>query len=131
MVTPVSRYAFYFDLLDQGVKAWNAWRAENPNETINLDGMKLSYRGLKEINLSGVILDNAIVTHVDFRYADFTDSSLRFANILHCKVDYATFTRVKSSCTIIKDSPLDFAVDAEDLQREALSHRQRSSLTYA
>jgi|GEM_PF-3741403 uncharacterized protein YjbI with pentapeptide repeats len=130
MRLPDSKYAFYFNLLDQGVLAWNTWRAQHPDKIINLEGARLDYRDLREINFSRMNLENTRFQGTDFRHADFTCSRLCYANIKRCALDHARFSGVESSFMIIKDSPLDLVVDSEGL-RHALSSGSRTSILHA
>ena len=49
----------YIDLLRQGVKAWNAWRQENPTEVPDLNETDLGAVDLSGANLSRVNLSGA------------------------------------------------------------------------
>ena len=129
MRKPDSKYAFYFDILDKGVIAWNTWRAEHPEVYINFEGVHLDYRDLREVNFSHMNLENARFHGTDFRGADFTDSRLCYANIKRCALDHAKFCGVKSSFMIIKDSPLDHVIGPEDL-RHALTCGSRTSILH-
>ena len=50
----------HLKILKQGVDAWNKWRKENLEIKPDLSGAKLIRVDLKETELDGAILDNAI-----------------------------------------------------------------------
>lgn len=62
-------------LLETGVKAWNAWRAKYPKVEIQLASAKLHGRDLKGIDLSGANLE-----HTNFGASDLTDANLSRAH---------------------------------------------------
>jgi uncharacterized protein YjbI with pentapeptide repeats len=47
------------DILLKGVRAWNAWRAEHPKETISLKGVNLRETDLTQVDLHGALLSQA------------------------------------------------------------------------
>jgi hypothetical protein len=66
-----------FDLLKQGVEAWNAWRRQAAEIQIdlrgaNLRGATLTGANLRGANLTGANLSRASLTEADFSDADLT-----------------------------------------------------------
>ncbi len=66
--------------LKEGVKAWNAWRDEHPNELPDLS----------ETDLSNETLIAADLSDVDFSYADLSGSDLSQADLHEAKFRNAT-----------------------------------------
>ncbi len=62
--------------LKEGIEAWNKWREENPNETIDLKEANLG-----DANLVGVNFSFADLTRVIFREADLDEANLREAEL--------------------------------------------------
>ncbi|HPF95126.1 MAG: pentapeptide repeat-containing protein [Candidatus Magasanikbacteria bacterium] len=122
-----SKYEFYFNLLDQGVPAWNTWRKDHPDKIIDLSGANLNYLDLSKVNFSKVNLDNARFQGTNFRDADFQLSSLRFVNIYRCTLDGANFYGVKSSFVTIVDTSL-ATVQGKEFLNGALCRTSRSSM---
>ena len=85
----------HVDIIKQGVRAWNKWRAENPAiipdlRNAQLQGINLvalmvlneagsPYREV--VNLREVILDGANLSDAHLRYADLRGASLRGVNL--------------------------------------------------
>ena len=86
-----------FNILKQGVKAWNQWRKENSEIAPDLSGAFLDSEDLREVNfnnanlskaqlslanffranLIGANLEGADLQAIDFRDADLSDANLR------------------------------------------------------
>lgn len=85
----VSSFAYnrsqYNMLKNQGVFAWNNWRAQNPNAVIDLSNAKLKNINLKKANLSKANLKKAY-----FYKADLTEAILDDANLERAKFHYVT-----------------------------------------
>ncbi len=64
------------DLLKQGAQAWNAWRAEQNEATVDLSGGAL--RGL---DLEGADLSGADLRRADLRGANLSGANLRAARL--------------------------------------------------
>ena len=64
------------ELLKQGTQAWNAWRAEQTEVSVDLSGGTL--RGL---NLEGTDLSGADLRQADLRGADLSGANLNGANL--------------------------------------------------
>ena len=77
----------HLEILQRGVKAWNAWRVEH-NEIVvpdlsgaNLWRANLWRADLRGANLSGANLNNADLNDADLSGADLRDTDLRDANL--------------------------------------------------
>ena len=62
------------DLLKQGIQAWNAWRAEQTQVSVDLTGGALRGMDLEGANLSGA----------DLKDADLRGANLRGVQFLQC-----------------------------------------------
>ena len=67
------------DLLKQGIQAWNAWRAEQTEATVDLSGGALRGLGLEGADLSGA----------DLRCADLRGANLSGAKLMDARLDGA------------------------------------------
>lgn len=97
------------EILEQGVAAWNEWRAANPDivpDLTSLDcppGCDLSRLDLtnsdlrrsdwSRVNLQGAILRNANLTSANFCAADLTDADLTNADLTCASLMFATLRR--------------------------------------
>ena len=86
------------DVLKQGAQAWNAWRAEQTEATIDLSGGALRGLGLEGADLSG---------------ADLRDADLRGANLSGAKLTGARLEGANLFKAVIEGADL----DAADLRR--------------
>lgn len=68
-------------LLQQGTKAWNAWRAAHPHDSIDCRYAELRSISLSQADLRGADLSAATLNHVDLRGANLSGASLSNANI--------------------------------------------------
>jgi uncharacterized protein YjbI with pentapeptide repeats len=66
----------HIDILEQGTKAWNHWRAENPGIRPQLAGEDLS-----DLDLSGINLGEADLSETDFFGADLSQANLKMASL--------------------------------------------------
>jgi hypothetical protein len=73
-------------ILKKGVKAWNAWRDENPNISPDLSGADLHGRDLRGSNLSGADLIEANLTNADLTGANLFTADLTGANLPKAKL---------------------------------------------
>jgi len=77
------------DLLKQGIQAWNAWRAEQTQVSVDLTGgalrgMDLEGANLSGANLNGVNLEGANFFKVIIDDADLKEANLRGVQFLQC-----------------------------------------------
>ena len=77
------------DLLKQGTQAWNAWRAEQTEATIDLSGGALRGLGLEGADLSGADLRDADLRGANLSGADLTAARLEGANLFKAIIDGA------------------------------------------
>jgi len=68
--------AAHLEILEQGTKDWNSWRAENPSIRPLLAGEDLS-----ELDLSGVNLSEADLTEADLFDTDLSEANLKMAKL--------------------------------------------------
>ncbi len=69
------------DLLRQGIQAWNAWRAEQIEATIDLSGGALRGLDLERANLSGADLKDADLRGANLGGANLTAAHLEGSNL--------------------------------------------------
>jgi uncharacterized protein YjbI with pentapeptide repeats len=67
--------------LKQGVKAWNQWRQEVPDERPNLSRAHLSKADLRQINFSHADLSRADLSEAWLSYAVITEANLQKVNL--------------------------------------------------
>ena len=67
--------------LTQGVAAWNAWRADHPNELIDLHGAQLSGSDLSFANLRGADLSGANLIGASLIGANLSKADLSWADL--------------------------------------------------
>ncbi len=69
------------NLLKQNVQAWNAWKEEHPNETVDLSYADLRRARLSKANLKGANLSHANLSDASLSDADLQDADLQNANL--------------------------------------------------
>jgi uncharacterized protein YjbI with pentapeptide repeats len=74
------------EVLRQGVKAWNKWRAENPRVEIDLSGADLYGANLTGINLTGASLKRTFLEKADLAEADLMRANLGQANLIDARL---------------------------------------------
>lgn len=67
----------YLELIEQGVDAWNRWRAQHPNACPELESAYLFEKSLAGINLSQANLSRACLIGANLEGADLTGANLR------------------------------------------------------
>lgn len=87
------------EILDQGVDAWNEWRATNPTETPSFRGADLSGRDLKganlsELDLSGADLDGAVLSHANLKMSSLEEADLAATSLDGADLYKANLTKV-------------------------------------
>ena len=88
----------HVNLLNKGVKAWNAWRAGNLKVWPDLRGadlieVDLSGANLSRANLSGVGLSEADLSGADLSEADLSEADLSEANLSGANLHRANLLR--------------------------------------
>jgi hypothetical protein len=92
----------HLKILKQGVEAWNSWRKEKTNTTIdlsetdfrgaNLSGVNFSYADLSCSKFNGADLTEADFTGSDLCGVELIRTNLRRANFLRAKLNQANFS---------------------------------------
>jgi Pentapeptide repeats (8 copies) len=79
-------------ILKKGVKAWNAWRDENPNVRPDLSNADLSGADLAGANLREAFLRKANLTGADLSWADLSGADLSLAPLVRADLTGAVLT---------------------------------------
>lgn len=74
------------ELLRRDVDAWNRWRVENPNATVDLSRADLSRTDMLLANLSGADLSGANLVLANLKGADLSGANLRKANLVGARM---------------------------------------------
>lgn len=90
MVNPI-----HLAKLDQGVEAWNRWRAENPRVKPNLAGACLYDNDLKGRNYSSINFSNTNLNRADLRFAILSESLLENATLKGSRLRGAYFWKAQ------------------------------------
>ena len=77
------------DLLKQGAQAWNAWRVEQTEATVDLSGGALRGLDLEGADLSGADLRDADLRGANLSGANLTAARLEGANLFKAIIDGA------------------------------------------
>ena len=77
------------DLLKQGTRAWNAWRAEQTEATVDLSGAALRGLDLEGADLSGADLRRADLRGANLGGAKLIGARLEGANLFKAIIDGA------------------------------------------
>ena len=77
------------ELLRQGARSWNAWRANRMEATVDLSGGALRGLDLKGADLSGADLRDADLRGANLSGANLTGAQLDGANLFKTKIDGA------------------------------------------
>jgi uncharacterized protein YjbI with pentapeptide repeats len=80
------------EILKQGVRVWNRWRAENPGVDINLSGSDLYGVDLGGANLNGANLERAFLEKANLVKADLLGANLSQANLIDARLFEANLT---------------------------------------
>jgi uncharacterized protein YjbI with pentapeptide repeats len=80
------------DILKQGVRVWNRWRAGNPGVYINLSGSDLYGVDLSRVNLNGANLEKAFLEKATLVKADLIGANLSQANLIDANLFEANLT---------------------------------------
>ncbi|MEM7556343.1 MAG: pentapeptide repeat-containing protein, partial [Cyanobacteria bacterium P01_A01_bin.84] len=68
-------------ILNEGIKAWNDWRNDNPEQKPNLEGADLREKNLTSINLIGVNLSKTNISGQNLSKINLTKANLTEANL--------------------------------------------------
>ncbi len=77
------------DLLKQGTRTWNAWRAEQPDAIVDLSGGALRGLDLERANLSAADLKDADLRGANLGGANLTGAHLEGSNLFKAVIDGA------------------------------------------
>jgi len=104
----------HVQILKSGVKAWNAWRAENPDvratlDGANLDGANLTRANLDGANLYGATLYGATLDGANLDGANLTRANLDGATLDGANLDGANLTRANLYGATLDGANLDGA----------------------
>lgn len=76
----------------RGVEGWNAWRRENQDVELELEGADLSSANLTGVDLRSANLSGADLSHAKLVGANFSDSNLRSVNLEMARAEKANFS---------------------------------------
>ncbi len=79
-------------LLKQGSRAWNAWRAKQPEAAIDLSQGALRGLALEGVDLSGADLRDADLRGANLSNASLVGARLEGANLFKASIDGADLT---------------------------------------
>jgi uncharacterized protein YjbI with pentapeptide repeats len=82
-------------ILKQGAEAWNAWRQQAVNATIDLSRADLRWANLRRGGLNSASLDGADLSRADLRWANLIDTYLPLADLSDADLRWAGLS---SSC---------------------------------
>jgi uncharacterized protein YjbI with pentapeptide repeats len=107
-------------ILNRGVEAWNAWRAQNPELIPNLahaklsgkdlTGVELSNADLQEADLSDAILYNSNLRGARLSGASLKNANLAGANLREVDLSYASLNRTNLCNACLENTDLRHAV---------------------
>ena len=80
------------ELLKQGARAWNAWRASQPETAVDLSHGALRGLALEGADLSGADLRDADLRGTDLSSASLVGARLEGANLFKAIIDGADLT---------------------------------------
>jgi hypothetical protein len=90
--------------LNEGVKAWNAWRSENPEICPELDCGDFNDSNLFYINLSGAVLSCVDLSGANLDGANLTDANLQRANLIYANLSGANLDGANLTGVILYES---------------------------
>ncbi len=77
------------DLLKRGTRAWNAWRAQQTEATVDLSGGALRGLDLEGVDLAGADLSGADLRGANLSGANLTAAHLEGSNLFKAIIDGA------------------------------------------
>lgn len=93
-------------ILSQGVAAWNKWREENPNVSIDLKSAKLMHLNLENANLSRADMRKANLSFTNFKNANLAFSNLESAIFSFANFEGANFSAADLENAYLEDAKL-------------------------
>ena len=103
----------HFEIVEQGVDAWNKWRDENPEIEPDLSDVDLSDKRLNNANFGETDLRRSNLSNTDLRGANLVRADLRAANIRKASFNLARMCEANLSEAYLRESDLSEA----DLKR--------------
>jgi hypothetical protein len=105
------------EILRQGPRAWNEWRAQNPSQRPFLThlSLALSERQWGAVHGGPINLRSAVLPDASLRFASLLDADLQTADLTRADLVHARLNRANLKDAILKDAVLDHAdfADAE------------------
>lgn len=92
--------------LKLGCEAWNLWRKEHPDATLDLDGVTLRAERLKTIDFAGATLKKAILARAMMERANLRGADLEGANLAGTFLEDADLTGAKLDGADLTDAYL-------------------------
>ncbi len=92
------------EILSQGAEAWNKWREENPDISIDLKNAELMHLNLENANLAEADLQKANLSFANFKNANFA-----FANLDSAVFSFGNFERASFSGAHLENAYLEDA----------------------
>ncbi len=101
----------HYDILSQGIQAWNHWREAHPEITPDLSGLDLHGWDLQRVNfcdsnLAGVVLHEAIFTKANLQSANLYRADLSDAGAQDVNFDGANLSQANLAWTYLKNARL-------------------------
>lgn len=116
----------HYEILTNGVKAWNEWRRGKPHVRPDLAGATLKRTKLAGIDFSNVNLHEAQLGAADLRKADFTAANVEFANLVGANLSGAKLWKARLYYSRLNDANLKGA----DFREANLSHAQLNGVLF-
>ena len=111
----------HLDILAKGLETWNAWRRENPDAPLDLNGADLRDTDLDRANLDGAILRGANLSGANLsgahlgganlREADLRDADLSGARMWNTVLADVDLSSVTGLASVIHDGPSTIGID--------------------
>jgi uncharacterized protein YjbI with pentapeptide repeats len=94
------------EILSQGTEAWNKWREENPDVSINLKNAELMHMNLEKANLAEADLQMANLSFANFKNANFAFANLESAVFSFGNFEGASFSGAHLENAYLEDAAL-------------------------
>lgn len=125
----------HVEILQQGIKAWNAWRMKYPKIKPDLSTLSFNGRNLSGINFSDTFLENSDLRNTKFIGANFQNAYLYNVDAQNAVFDKANLSGANLQRTIfrkakLRNARLDFAnlnesnFEEADLSKASLQEAQ-------
>lgn len=94
------------EILSQGTEAWNKWREENPDVSIDLKNAELMHLNLEKANLAEADLQMANLSFANFKNANFAFANLDSAVFSFGNFEGASFSGAHLENAYLEDASL-------------------------